>query len=152
MDVTFEHMIFSRARPFDSCFDDNRGNEFSLCFIVRTEHAWCRTLQKWPFCEHRLLPKKPLSDGFLWKALLCFWRGQKIHQVIHLVLSDAMVSSNSFRFSFAQHKTVTARRALPVIRRPLQSVERARLAKTNHPTYNLPINKNRQAQPRQQIY
>ena len=41
---------------------------------------------------------------------------------------------------------------VPVIRRPLQSVERARFTKTNCPTSNLPINKSRQAQPRQLSY
>ena len=35
-----------------------------------------------------------------------------------LVQSAAMVSSNFFHYSFARHKTSTARRALPVIRQP----------------------------------
>ena len=34
---------------------------------------------------------------------------------------DAIVSSNSFRFSFERHKAFTARRALPVIRQPLRA-------------------------------
>ena len=82
-------------------------------------------------------------------CLLTVWL---ICKVTGAVQPDAVVWSSFFRFRFARHKTFTAQRALPIIRQPLQSVECARVTKTNRPTSNLPINKNRQTQPHQPTY